>query len=366
MIDPSAPHPLDASFTAAWLSMQELPPVEYVVPGIIPEGLTLLVAAPKIGKSWMVFGIALAAAEGGEVFGAIPVNRRPVLYLALEDGPRRLQSRMRMLGIDHGPDNLLFLPRLDTPAAAAIQAFLDRYGPEKPLIILDTLGKVRGTYGGNDAYGNDYTQMSALKNLVDEVPGSSLVVVHHSSKAEKADFLDSVSGTQGLAGAADSVLVIERSRNTGEATLHVTSRDAAEGEYAVSMTDGIWQLDGDGLRDAAERVTQRRQTAGLGDEMTTLIEAVSRHPEGITPKELAEQTDMDPSKVRLYLRRAVDAGRIENPHRGLYTPVTTDTSVTIPGQSALPGSYIPGASETSTDPEVTDVSVVTQAQEEAS
>lgn len=326
----AAPHPLDASFTAAWLSTQELPPVEYVVPGIIPEGLTLLVAAPKIGKSWMVLGIALAAAEGGEVFGAIPVDRRPVLYLALEDGKRRLQSRMRILGVDHGPENLSFQPRLDTPAVAVIQAFLDRYGPEKPLIIVDTLGKVRGTYAGNDAYGHDYSQMSALKELVDDVPGSSLVVVHHSSKAEKADFLDSVSGTQGLAGAADSVLVIKRDRGTGDATLHVTSRDAAEGEYAVTMTDGQWQLDGDGLRDAAERATQRRQTAGLGDDMSRVIEAVNRHPEGIKASDLATELEMNDNTVRSYLRRAVDAGRILNPQRGLYTPATSATSATLP------------------------------------
>lgn len=351
----ASPHPLDGAFTSAELSMMDLPPVEYVVPGIIPEGLTLLVAPPKVGKSWMVLGIALAAAEGGNVFGAIPVDRRPVLYLALEDGQRRLQSRQRKLGIDHGPDGLMFLPRLDTPAVAAIRAYLDRHASDHPLVILDTLGKVRGTYGGNDAYGHDYSQMSALKDLVDAAPGSSLLVVHHTNKGEKTDFLDSVSGTQGLAGAADSILAIKRSRGTGDATLHVTSRDAAEGEYAVTMTDGVWTLDGDGLRDAAQRAQVRRQTSGLGDDMTRVIEAVNRRPEGATPKEVAEQLDMDPARVRLYLRRAVEADRIENPHRGHYTPVTTATSDTSPGQSTLPEVTPPTGAVTIPDPEVTDV-----------
>lgn len=320
---PASPHPLDAAFTAAWLSTQQLPPVEYVVPGIIPEGLTLLVAPPKVGKSWMVLGIALAAADGGNAFGAIPVDRRPVLYLALEDGARRLQSRMRMLGVDHGSENLTFLPRLDTPAVHAIQAFLDRHGPEKPLIILDTLGKVRGTYGGNDAYGNDYSQMSALKGLVDAVPGSSLLVVHHTNKGEKADFLDTVSGTQGLAGAADSILAIKRSRNTSEAVLHVTSRDAAEGEYAVSMTDGQWQLDGDGLRDAAQRATQRRQTDGLGDLSQQVLQAVQDAPEGgTTPKTVAALIPtLTNDGASTYLTRHAEAGRIRKVGRGKYAPI---------------------------------------------
>lgn len=237
---------------------------------------------------------------------------------------------MRMLGVDHGSENLMFLPRLDSDPLATIQAFLDRHTPEKPLIILDTLGKIRGTYGGNDAYGHDYTQMSALKHLVDDAPGSSLLVVHHSSKAEKTDFLDSVSGTQGLAGAADSVLVIKRNRGTGDATLHVTSRDAAEGEYAITMTDGVWQLDGDGLRDAAQRAQVRRQTSGLGDEMSALVETVGQHPEGIKASELATELEMNDNTVRSYLRRAVDAGRILNPQRGLYTPATNATSATLP------------------------------------
>ena len=79
----------DFMFSSKNLMETEFPPLEYVVPNLIPEGLTILVAAPKIGKSWMVLGIAEAASTGGKVFGALGVTKRPVLYLALEDGPRR-------------------------------------------------------------------------------------------------------------------------------------------------------------------------------------------------------------------------------------------------------------------------------------
>jgi hypothetical protein len=85
--------------TGAWLGAQVLPPLAYAVPGLIPEGSVLLVGAPKIGKSWMVLSIALAAAVGGRALG-IEVPQRPVLYLALEDGHRRLQDRCRRLLAD--------------------------------------------------------------------------------------------------------------------------------------------------------------------------------------------------------------------------------------------------------------------------
>ncbi|MBX7445453.1 MULTISPECIES: AAA family ATPase [unclassified Arthrobacter] len=332
--DPTAPDPLDAAFSADWLTRQELPSVEYVVPGVIPEGLTLLVAPPKIGKSWMVLGLGVSAATGGKAFGSVQVSPRPVLYLALEDGARRLQSRLRTIGVTVGPHGLYFMTEVPAGPIATIAAFLERHAERKPLVILDTLGKVRGTYGGNDAYGNDYSQMSALKNLVDAVPGSSLIVVHHTNKGDKSDFLDSVSGTQGLAGAADSILLIRRDRQNESSTLHVTSRDAMEGQYALTLTEGKWTLEGSSLRQAAEAVRLREVTEGVGDDMGELVALVSKYPEGMKPKDLAELLHWEDSKTRLYLRRACESGRIANPKRGLYTPVTTETSVTIPFEEA--------------------------------
>ena len=81
--------------TGAWLDAQVFPPLSYAVPGLIPEGSVLLVGAPKIGKSWLVLTVALAA--GGGMALSIAVPKRPVLYLALEDGNRRLQDRCRKL-----------------------------------------------------------------------------------------------------------------------------------------------------------------------------------------------------------------------------------------------------------------------------
>jgi hypothetical protein len=69
----------------AWLDAQEFPALRYHLPGIVPEGSSLLVGPPKIGKSWLVLSLALAAAAGGQALGQ-PIDARPVFYLALEDG----------------------------------------------------------------------------------------------------------------------------------------------------------------------------------------------------------------------------------------------------------------------------------------
>ena len=68
-------------------------PIKYVVPGYIVEGLTLLAGKPKIGKSWLLLHAAIAVARGEFALGNVHCIEGDVLYCALEDGPRRLQSR---------------------------------------------------------------------------------------------------------------------------------------------------------------------------------------------------------------------------------------------------------------------------------
>ena len=325
--------------SAEWLMAQRFPPIEYVVPGLIPEGLTLLAAPPKIGKSWMVLGLGVACASGGNAFGQIAVDERPVLYLALEDGHRRLQSRLESLGVSDPPETLHFVTVVQPGTMVpTIAEFMAMYADRKPLVVLDTLGRVMPPAMPNEpSYQRDYRMTSDLKRVADRCPGSSLIVVHHTRKAESPDFLDAVSGTQGIAGAADTVLVLRRERQEQSATLSVTSRDAREGAYALTLDEsGAWQLNGADLDEASQTAHTQKVTQGVGDLMADLIAEVNRHPEGIKAPGLAAALDRDAGKVRTYLRRAVDAERIGNPSRGVYTPVTSVTSVTFLGPAALP------------------------------
>src|SRR5213078_2739030 len=95
---------LRSAFTAADLMTMEFPPPTWAVPGILAEGVTLFCGPPKVGKSWLSLGLGLAVAAGGYAFDSIRVAGGPVLYLALEDTPRRLQARMgKLLGGQPAP-----------------------------------------------------------------------------------------------------------------------------------------------------------------------------------------------------------------------------------------------------------------------
>src|SRR4029079_10761980 len=118
-------------FTAAELRTMVFPPVSYVVPGIIPEGLTILAGRPKIGKSWMALDIASGIATGKPVLGGVHVEGGDVLYCCLEDNPRRLKRRVTKLlspFSDEWPARLTLATRwqrLDEGGVEDIEAWCD-------------------------------------------------------------------------------------------------------------------------------------------------------------------------------------------------------------------------------------------------
>jgi AAA domain len=308
-----------------WLDGQDFPPLRYAVPGVIPEGLTLDVGAPKIGKSWLVLGCGLAKASGGVALSAIPVDAAPVLYLALEDGDRRMQDRCRIL-LEGEPIPAAFdyLTRVEPGRVIdTIAAWLARHPGAAPFVILDTLGKVMPpAVAGESVYQRDYRIASELKRLADTEPGSAVLVNHHDRKAGADDFIDSVSGTHGLAGAADTTIVLIRGRNESGGLIKITGRDVPEGEYAVRFANGsTWQLDGHDLDDAARTARTRAATAGLGDRSADILAYVAEQTDPVTPAAVSAALAIDNDDAGKYLRRLSDSHRITKVGRGLYTPV---------------------------------------------
>lgn len=312
------------TFSMAELMAEEFKPLEFIVPNLIATGTTILAAAPKIGKSWLCLDLAYNVATGGKALGKIPVQSRPVLYMALEDGKRRLQSRLRMLGHTTPSANLEFSIEETDPVGKALQ-FLDSHAGEKPLVILDTLAKVLEHYpcGKNEsAYTHDYKIMGNLQQQVLKREGS-LIVVHHTNKGRAGDFVDSLNGTQGLAGSADTILKINRTRGSDSGTLNVTSREAMEGEYSITFEEGRWTLDGDTLQEAAEAAQDREGTERMGKQQQEVLRLVRDHPHGIRPFQIAEETELTVQRASNCLRRLTKAGLIDNRGRGMYFPLSS-------------------------------------------
>src|ERR1035437_230230 len=131
-------------FTAAELMDTEFAEPRWAVNGLIAEGLNLIVGSPKLGKSWLCLGLAVAIASGGKALGKIQVDQGAVLYAALEDTPRRLQNRLRMvLQGERVPDDLHIttaLPRMPD-AIGFIDGWLTAHQDAR-LVIVDESNRV--------------------------------------------------------------------------------------------------------------------------------------------------------------------------------------------------------------------------------
>ncbi|MCG2799092.1 MAG: AAA family ATPase [Cellulomonas sp.] len=318
----------------AWLDQQVFPALQWAVPGLVPEGFGLLVGPPKLGKSWLALSLGLSVALGGQALGHVACQQRPVLYLALEDGPRRLQDRARKLMVDQGlPEAFEYVTRA-TPGEVLplIAGWLDQH-PDG-FVLLDTLGKVwPPALPGESSYQRDYRVGAHLKALTDTHPGSTLAVVHHVRKAGGEDWMDSTSGTNGLNGSADWTIALTRSRNEDAALIKVTGRDVREDEYAASIVDGVWTIEGDSLADASASAREQRTTTGLGDTSAQVVELVNASVNGVRAADVAHALGVPDATARQYLKRAEDAGRVKKSGRGLYVSVT---SVTL-SRSGSPG-----------------------------
>jgi hypothetical protein len=255
-----------------------------------------------------------------------------VLYLALEDSDRRLQDRCRQL-LEGAPipPKFEYLLRVASPGAVTptIATWLAWHRGEQPLCVVDTLGRAMPLASqGETVYQRDYRIMSDLKGLCDAELGASIVVNHHDRKAAADDFVDFVSGTNGLAGGADTVLVLSRDRGEHAGLLRVTGRDVPEGAYALTLVPGTWwRLDGADLEQAAAAARTLQASAGLGDKAAGIIAYIGQHPDGVRADDIAVEFDMTTNAARVYLGRLHEAKRIQRQHRGIYTPVASVASV---------------------------------------
>lgn len=276
-------------YSAAEIMESEPEESRFAIPGLLPEGLAVLAGKSKLGKSWLCYHEALAMASGGVVLGKIQVDQRDCLYLALEDTKTRMRNRLvKLLGSwGEAPKNLTIArawPRQHQGGLDKIDAWLSRH--KGGAVTIDTWPKFRPPKKrGQDPYQEDYDHGSQLKAVVDAHPGAVIQTVHHCRKMPAEDWLDAVSGTVGLVGAADAIHVLCRERGQHDATLFVTGRDVDEAELALKWDKQycLWSMLGeaDEFRISKERtkildVMRQEKRSMKPNEVSPLIPGAHR------------------------------------------------------------------------------------------
>lgn len=308
------PSPHANIFSAQALSEMTFAPLRWAIPRLLPEGLALLAGRPKFGKSFLSLQMAVAVATGeGRAFGVPEINAGDVLVCALEDSRRRLKERLaRMYPFGGAPERLHFAtawPRIGQGCIEALDAWCDEH-PEARLIILDTWraikppASVRGS-----AYDEDATAAAPLLEFAKRRPGLAIVVVHHVRKTDADDVFDTISGTHGLTGIFDTLMVL--ARHGAGAKLAAQGRDLDGYEKALERDrrTGGWTVNGEVIPLAK---TGERQE---------LLDVLAKAAAPLTLSEIAEAVGKKSDAVWHLLKPLVEEGSISQPGHGRYALV---------------------------------------------
>ena len=282
------------TISAQALQGKEIPPTEYVVVDMLPQGLSLLASPPKYGKSWFVLDLCLSAAAGHAF-----LNHRTVkcgcLYLALEDSERRLQDRMnKLLAGEKAPDQFDYATSALDIGQGLIEQ-LENYlkdNPQTGLIVIDTLQKVRAAAKGNEnAYSADYREIGLLKSFADR-HGVCLLLVHHLRKmGDDSDPFNRISGTNGIMGAVDTALVLSKQkRSDSQTTLSITGRDIESRDMVLEFSTKTyrWRVLGDADIIAEQRAKQEYDANPIVITIKKLLEQSPNHTWSGTMQDLLD------------------------------------------------------------------------------
>lgn len=285
------------------LVARDFPPQQFLVDGLIPAGqLIMLGGRGKAGKSWLVLQL-IAAIDGGAPFLGHATQRGRVLYLALEDGRRRLNQR---------PKIMRWTPSADVDIAFKIGTF-DAGGQGLAhirqaiaargydLVVIDTLVK---TLSGS-ADENNNTYMAAICNDLADMAhdsGAAILIVHHTSKQLVENPFDALRGASAIRNAYDVGMMLVRKHGEKEATLYTEARDFDLEDVTIRQIEGGagWEYVGD-----ASAVV--RQRAGR-----VAADIVQLHGDGFTADELAELTGKTAHAIRASMKTAIKHGLVES------------------------------------------------------
>lgn len=311
--------PVKTTWTAAELLQADFPEPVWAVPEVIPVGLSFLAGRPKVGKSWLALQVAGAVATGGRALDR-QVKHGRVLYLALEDSPRRLKNRLQTQGIPSSAD-LVFKttwPNLTEGGLADLQDEIERgsYG----LVVIDTLSRALGRADQQDLA--EMTTILGTLQRVSQLFDLAILLIDHHRKPSGlvVNPIDDILGSTAKAAVADAAIGLFREQGKHGATLKVTGRDLEEIELALDWDSQTccWHLLGE--------AGQVRKDSFQHDVLTAIqdLEMMGETP---TTASIATHLGRDKAQVSRALAELVTTGQVlKGPKQGRTQPYQSANS----------------------------------------
>jgi CheY-like chemotaxis protein len=315
----------------AELLQQTFEQLVFLVDGFLARGhFAVLGGRPKSGKSWLLLQLAQAIDTGQSFLGRATIQAK-VLYIALEDGQRRVFHRCNLLGWrpQNGAAFLFELATFDGdgvpgPGLAQVDALAGQYD----LIIIDTFAATRSGRVNE----NDNAQSAMIANYLARIAHErdvTIILSHHTRKGAADDPFDTLRGAGALRAGYDVGMVLQRKQDEREAILHCESRDVDVSNMTIRQSEN-----GQGWECLGSGAELHRIRAGRA-----IVETILAHGEGETVSSLAEASGKSKATIGQQLRTAEEHGLVvkwTEPPKGRTKPAARWWLTEAAGGSGLP------------------------------
>ena len=212
--------------------------IDWIIEGLLPEGLIVHGGRPECGKSWFALNVAISVATGRPLLDNFPTVQGRVLYMALEDSKARIRNRMNRLDA-MDVDKIVFCntwPKFDVNSNGCqlLEQWLSE-NPDVKLVVIDTWIKVSPVnFSKSNEYQFLYQHLSSLAKLARE-SSLGIMLIHHTKKENnyETEPNEKLLGSTAIAGASDCTLILNRKSGTDTAELHISGRDVADGKLKI-------------------------------------------------------------------------------------------------------------------------------------
>jgi hypothetical protein len=299
-------------------AMEKLPPVEWLVDGVLPAGgLAVLYGEPEVGKTFVCVDLSLSLGAGLDWLG-VPALAGPVVYVSAE-GSAGLPQRIEAWRHEH--------PTTVPPAVHFVRepvSLLDAGDTDRllrtvrargaRLLVLDTLSRCMP--GGEENWTKDMGRVVAAVDRIRHETGAAVLVIHHTIKSGTgAGRVER--GSSVLRGAADGMLLLRR--HAGVLHLECTKqKDAARFPTHVLQ---LAPVDVEGARSCVVRAAgtyAAEATFSVTAKQRHIIIALAKHdPVRMKGSELREATGLNvESTFEREVQRLRKAGLVDAGHHG--------------------------------------------------
>ncbi|MFM9964929.1 MAG: AAA family ATPase [Planctomycetaceae bacterium] len=275
---------------------------EPIIDGLLREGETMnIIAATKIGKSWLATLLALDFATRRKWLGRFDTAGGDVLIvdneLHAETSAYRIPAvaTANMTHLDEYADHVFVMNlRGGLVSLPELAVVLSTIAPGKfRLIILDAF--YRFLPPGTDE--NDNGAMAALYNLLDQIAGKvqcAIVCIHHSSKGSQAgkSVTDVGSGAGSMSRAADCHVVLRPHETENVVVMEAAARSwpplkplCLRWEWPLFSEDTT--LDPTLLKPERPKATEKERSARLAADCERLMDLLKKATEPLTKNEIS-------------------------------------------------------------------------------